>query len=468
MKGKDVAQELEAQIRDAIEKMVADIRSSIDDVRELVDQQLTAALQSVQADANTTSFRVLLERALSEFEEQQAADAAAAVPPPSGTVRVKKAVQAIESGRSQLDVLNGLLDQSLEFGSRAALLILKGDTFAGWKGVGFSAAGGDDEAIKRFAAAPGAVPELDQLLREERPIEWEGGNLSQRFGVGDAARSIAIPMVIKDKIAAAVIVEAAETDLDRFDVDALGLLVFTTGLLIDTLAIRKRVPSPSFSSDRSSQQGVKASVSPAAAPSPATPPAAAAQVPQPPRPATPQPSPTPSPSPIPAAVPEREPEAPQPSPAIPPPAPEAPPVAEPSLARTQAGSAATQVPATGAGGETAAANDLAERTSTQYIPPAGLQRRFQRAAPEGEDAKRHDEARRFARLLVSEIKLYNESKVDQGRKNRDLYERLKEDIDRSRQMYDERIPEDVRKSSNYFYDELVRILADGDTEILGL
>lgn len=85
-----------------------------------------------------------------------------------------------------------------------------------------------------------------------------------------------------------------------------------------------------------------------------------------------------------------------------------------------------------------------------------------------EDGKKHDEARRFARLLVSEIKLYNEAKVDQGRKNRDLYERLKEDIDRSRQMYEERIGEDVRKASNYFYDELVRILADNNADILGL
>lgn len=89
-------------------------------------------------------------------------------------------------------------------------------------------------------------------------------------------------------------------------------------------------------------------------------------------------------------------------------------------------------------------------------------------ASQSEDAKKHDEARRFARLLVSEIKLYNEAKVEVGRKNKDLYERLKEDIDRSRQMYDERIGEDVRKTSNYFYDELVRILAGGEADVLGL
>jgi hypothetical protein len=110
-----------------------------------------------------------------------------------------------------------------------------------------------------------------------------------------------------------------------------------------------------------------------------------------------------------------------------------------------------------------------DRPSTQYIPPANLARggTVGGGSP-AEDTKKHDEARRFARLLVSEIKLYNESKVEQGRKNRDLYDRLKEDIDRSRQMYDERISEDVRKTSNYFYDELVRILADGDASALGL
>ncbi|HEY0787247.1 MAG TPA: hypothetical protein VGE86_01295, partial [Thermoanaerobaculia bacterium] len=110
-----------------------------------------------------------------------------------------------------------------------------------------------------------------------------------------------------------------------------------------------------------------------------------------------------------------------------------------------------------------------ERPSTQYVPPPGVVGggRFG-GPPQSPDAKKHDEARRFARLLVSEIKLYNESKVAEGRKQRDLYERMKEDIDRSRQMYEERIPDEVRRQSNYFYEELVRILADGNAELLGL
>jgi hypothetical protein len=86
----------------------------------------------------------------------------------------------------------------------------------------------------------------------------------------------------------------------------------------------------------------------------------------------------------------------------------------------------------------------------------------------GGDESLHEEARRLARLLVSEIKLYNEEQVDEGRRNRDLYERLKEDIDRSRQMYEERVVERIRNQTDYFYQELVRILAAGDARALGI
>ncbi len=85
-----------------------------------------------------------------------------------------------------------------------------------------------------------------------------------------------------------------------------------------------------------------------------------------------------------------------------------------------------------------------------------------------EDQKAHSDARRFARLLVSEIKLYNEQKVVEGRQNNDLYDRLKEDIDRSRQMYDKRITNPVVTTKfDYFYDEMVASLAEGDPTRLG-
>lgn len=83
------------------------------------------------------------------------------------------------------------------------------------------------------------------------------------------------------------------------------------------------------------------------------------------------------------------------------------------------------------------------------------------------DDEVHKKARRFAKLLVDEIKLYNQAKVSEGRQNRDLYDRLKEDIEKSRASYDKRYGTTSAKDSDYFNQELVRILADNDPALLG-
>ena len=86
----------------------------------------------------------------------------------------------------------------------------------------------------------------------------------------------------------------------------------------------------------------------------------------------------------------------------------------------------------------------------------------------GENERRlHNDARRFARLLVSEIKLYNEQKVKEGRDAQDLYERLREAIDRSRDMYDKRVQPPVAAKFDYFHYELISSLAEGEEGKLG-
>jgi hypothetical protein len=89
------------------------------------------------------------------------------------------------------------------------------------------------------------------------------------------------------------------------------------------------------------------------------------------------------------------------------------------------------------------------------------------AAPVSEENELQKKARRFAKLLVEEIKLYNQPKVDEGRRSRDLYDRLKEDIEKSRAMYDKRYAESAVASADYFTQELIRILADNDATLMG-
>jgi hypothetical protein len=83
------------------------------------------------------------------------------------------------------------------------------------------------------------------------------------------------------------------------------------------------------------------------------------------------------------------------------------------------------------------------------------------------EASIHQKAQRFARLLVDEIKLYNQAKVMEGRANKDLYDRLREDIDKSRASYHKRFGNTPAASGDYFNLEIIRSLAEDDVSLLG-
>jgi hypothetical protein len=89
------------------------------------------------------------------------------------------------------------------------------------------------------------------------------------------------------------------------------------------------------------------------------------------------------------------------------------------------------------------------------------------AAMSAADADTHKKAQRFARLLIDEIKLYNKAKLDEGVKKHDLYDRLRDDIDKSRATYGKRYGSTAAASGDYFTQELIRGLAQGDASLLG-
>jgi hypothetical protein len=149
---------------------------------------------------------------------------------------------------------------------------------------------------------------------------------------------------------------------------------------------------------------------------------------------------------------------------------------QPAFSETVATASPAPIPdfATSPGGEPPVPSDIQPFSPPPappvFTPPAKTSKSAQLAGsvPGSETEQRaHNDARRFARLLVSEIKLYNAAKVNDGRRNYDLYERLKDEIDRSRKVYDKRVSPAVAARFDYFYDELVQTLAEGDPAKLG-
>ena len=144
-------------------------------------------------------------------------------------------------------------------------------------------------------------------------------------------------------------------------------------------------------------------------------------------------------------------------PGVPAPEPALPPQAEQgSVVVTSVAPERAAVVAASAAPEAAPA---ASRTATAVATPE--------AEWTAEEREVHTRAQRFARLLVDEIKLYNQSKVAEGRASRDLYDRLKDDIEKSRASYNKRYGSSPAAAADYFNKELVRILADNDVSLLG-
>jgi hypothetical protein len=513
-------EEILKQIREAADRGVAvrvePLASAVQELRAGVDALVARA--NALAAAVPSAKDVLPEGPIAALLESL-------VPPPAPVAAgfdwkaYKEGIRAIDSAKTQVDALNAYLTAASGFAHRVALFVLKGDRVAGWKGKGFSSFGASDDVVRTIALVPADDPHVSRVFGEERTIYVSPTGsepLFARLPGPHPTVAALVPMTIKDKVAAFLYADRVEAGTTLVEFNAVEVLTLLTTLAIDSLATRKKIPSPSLTAAADVPEGAVV----VAAPPPVELAEAEAVVEPVVAKAPPVAVPVPEPAPAPKSVhpgsiapPSQprisitipsgkefrledlpKPAAPKPAPPVPPPAPPAkpaapiamtfdfqaepaaapPPPPAPKPAPAPAAEEKGEPPAKGGG--LLGGIGGGEGKSTQFIPPAHLVKKtpgIGASAPppmgmSADEAKRHDDARRFARLLVSEIKLYNEAKISEGRRGGNLYDKLKDDIDRSRQMFDDRVPEEIRTKTNYFYEELVRILADGKPEVLGI
>jgi len=135
------------------------------------------------------------------------------------------------------------------------------------------------------------------------------------------------------------------------------------------------------------------------------------------------------------------------APTVPRSEPDSPALAEPAVARK-----ATE-PESAQATSNAPAGAVPLATATAGTPiPEGL-------SPE--DRVKHEKARRLARVLASDIAIYNREKKDQGAREGNLVAVLGYEIKKSWEVYKERVGADFANSTPYFRDALNDMLAEG-------
>jgi CheY-like chemotaxis protein len=78
----------------------------------------------------------------------------------------------------------------------------------------------------------------------------------------------------------------------------------------------------------------------------------------------------------------------------------------------------------------------------------------------------HEEARRLARLILSDIIIYHPQKVEEGIRNNTFFDLLRAEIDEGRQYYDSRVSSRVRQDSEIFAETLQQFVEMKRDEML--
>ena len=398
------------------EEFLQDLRQELGHVEAGVRNRLEPELRS-QMEAE---IRRTLE---SEFEQRMSSAKSSDAALQQAVARLgllDAALKEISLQNNQVDILTCYLDKAAQFASRAALFVVKAGNLVGWQARGFD--GDFSNASIKTLVFPA---DRDNFLRKVADTRTAcntatAGNpavmeVVSRFGPLAPDAVCAIPLVVRDKTVAVLYADPGIVPNGLVDGHSLEIVTTVVSLTVELSSARSKL-------------GIKPQDAPARATSTAPAP------PSPPPPAAP---------PVVAAA-----------PAVEPPVQHVEPPVRPTISAPWTPPAEPSQPA-------APAPVVTQTQPGNYAPPPSTSELSEA------DQKLHNDARKFARLLVSEIKLYNEQKVQAGRRDKNLYSLLRDDIDKSREMYEKRVSPSVASQVDYFYDELVRLLADNQVSALG-
>ncbi len=82
-----------------------------------------------------------------------------------------------------------------------------------------------------------------------------------------------------------------------------------------------------------------------------------------------------------------------------------------------------------------------------------------------QESEAHDKARRLARLIVSDIALYNQELVEEGVLKGSFYELLADDIREGMALYERRVSADVRNGTSYMEDAFTQLITKKSREL---
>ena len=449
---------LRREVESYLENRLSVVKQEITALQSLLNESLSTVLErqgDVQMEGSLVAAIQEHLHAAHERGVELAASESSRAKASSDMAIVKSAITEINDQKSQADILKALVNRASSFAPRVAFFVIKGEHATGWRGRGFEGTVGD-EAIQQISFSVNSDTVIGSAAKNLATFSGGPGShsedhlLSNRLGEEQPQRVVAVPLKARGRAVAVLYADSAGLDSESINLEALETLVTVSGMAVELLSVSRTATAPKKAVEEAPAPVEESQSSYEPASDYGEAPVAAAE---------------PEPEASFSAVDTIQTYEPEPVPAEPSS------FAEPISADEPAGVFEDSAPV-----EPVSVGEEPPEwspASVELAPAATTRRRFGQDAElpvevHGDEERRlHNDARRFARLLISEIKLYNEQKVVEGRSEHDLYDRLREYIDRSREMYDKRVKAEVAARYDYFHGELVNTLAEGDVSKLG-
>jgi hypothetical protein len=403
-------------------------------IEPIVERVVGQALDTHAAQLRTEIVRRVMEEIAAELTQS--------TPSASDVADLASAVAEIQAGSSQREILRALLDTSARYASRVALFVVKGSHATGWQARGFA----NSDAMKDFAldeSAPAVVRAIGRTIGDRvvisAPLADLDARFLQEFGTPASGEGWILSLILKDKVAALFYADSGTDAAGSLDAAALELLVLSTSAWLEVNSLRKQAHKEASGAHPDSHHADSHSADNHGLPAQAVPGYN---------------DPFASHAPgfaLAAAASAGDVSVPVASAAV-----------EPSAIVAEAQIEVSEVQSAVAEMEPALVEPASTESPSTATPEAAS---ISALPPEHQDV--HRKALRFARLLVDEIKLYNQARVAEGRKNKDLYDRLQEAIEKSRATYQKRYGNTVAASADYFQHEIIRSLAEDDPSVMG-
>ena len=374
-------------------------------------------------------------------------------------------LQKLRSGYSQGEVLNSLLDVISDMIPRVLLLILKDHHLHGWSARGFEESFQGNK-VKNVHWDTGQHSELSEAIENEMLMEVKYSDLGDisdsisEFDGFSPVKSAFLPVMVRGKVAGLLYMDSGST-MELPNLEAVDMLAHVASLELTMITAKLKKKRPVFKQEKPSQVVEEKSVSEKPAEDIAYQPDEAQ--PEELEPSEAQPS-------------EAQPSEVQPSEAQPDEVePEEIELEEAQPEEVQPGEvqpSEVQPDETEPDTDLPDASQIEFQTTEKEEVPLGGKLAYSGSEPDDmppyDDSPREvKKAKRVARVLISDLILYNQEKVAEGRRTGGLYNLLKEDIDRSFEHYQSRTDGLVPNEPNFFREELVKSLAEGQQELLG-